>query len=78
MGDFQLIDLVSQRDAFRRHVTGWPVAEIVAWLASRGELAKRSVSGRDIYYFESAEGREAVFFFDDNEIVFVGDHATFT
>jgi ankyrin repeat protein len=75
--DFQLVDLVSQREAVRRHLMDWSVANIVAWLAERGELTKRSVSGRDVFYFRSTAGREAVFFFDGDEMVFVGDHMTF-
>jgi hypothetical protein len=75
--DFQLVDLVSQREAVRQHVKGWSVADIVAWLAAHGELTKRSVSGREVFYFQSAVGREAVFFFDSDKMVFVGDHTTF-
>ena len=77
MRDFQLVDLVSQREAVRQQVKGWSVVDILAWLAARGELTKRSVSGRDVFYFQSTVGREAVFFFESDEMVFVGDHTTF-
>ena len=78
MPNFQLIDLVSQREAVRQHLKGWPGDDIVEWIAARGELSQRIIQGRETYFFESAAGRRAVFFFDGNEMVFVGDHTTFT
>jgi hypothetical protein len=54
MSAFQLVDLVSQREAFRRHVRGWSVEDIVAWLAARGQLSKRTITGRETFFFESA------------------------
>jgi hypothetical protein len=75
--DFHLIDLVSQREAVRQHVMGWSVEDIVRWLAMRGKVSKRSISGQQIFFFESAIGRQAGFFFDNDEMVFIGDHTTF-
>jgi len=75
--DFQLIDLLSQREAVRHHLKDWPVDDIVKWIAARGKLSTRTILGRDTYFFESEIGRQAVFFFDGNEIVFLGDHTTF-
>ena len=77
MPNFQLIDLVSQREAVRQHLKGWPVDDIIEWIAARGELSQRIILGRETYFFESAVGRQAAFFFDGNEIVFLGDHTTF-
>jgi hypothetical protein len=34
--------------------------------------------GREHFFFESAVGLEAAFFFDGDQIVFIGDHTTFT
>ena len=75
--NFHLIDLVSQREAVRHHLKDWPVDDIVEWIAARGELSKSAILGRPTYFFESAVGRQAVFFFDGNEIVFLADHTTF-
>ena len=77
MTDFHLIDLISQREAVRQHLRGWSVEEIIAWLAARGRVDKRSISGRETFFFESAVGHQAAFFFDGNEMIFLGDHTTF-
>lgn len=71
------VDLISQREAVRQHVRGWSVENIVGWLAIRGKVSKRSISGQEIFFFESAVGRQAGFFFDNDEMVFLGDHTTF-
>lgn len=78
MSEFHIVDLVSQREAVRRHSRGWSADEVVAWLAARGRLCRRNIAGQDLFFFESAVGCEAVFFFDGDQIVFVGDHTTFT
>jgi len=78
MSEFHIVDLISQREAIRQHSRGWSADEVVAWLATRGRLHKRNIAGRDTFFFESAAGREAVFFFDGDQIVFVGEHTTFT
>jgi hypothetical protein len=74
MSEFHIVDLLSQREAVRKHSRGWSADEVVAWLATRGRLSKRNISGQDVFYFESAAGREAVFFFDGDQLVFVGEH----
>ena len=33
---------------------------------------KREIQGRDIFYFESSIGLYATFFFDGDELIFVG------
>jgi len=76
MSEFHIVDLISQREAVREHSRGWSAEEVVAWLATRGRLSKRAIAGQDVFYFESAAGREAVFFFDGDQLVFVGDHTT--
>lgn len=78
MSEFHIVDLISQREAVRQHSRGWSADEVTAWLATRGHLYKRNIAGRDTFFFASAVGREAVFFFDGDQIVFVGDHTTFT
>jgi hypothetical protein len=77
MSDFHIVDLIMQREAVRQHTRGWSSGEVVAWLASRGHLYRRNIVGRETYFFESGIGLEAAFFFDGDEIVFVGDHTTF-
>ena len=37
-----------------------------------------AIVGRQTYRFESVTKQEAAFFFDAGEIVFLGDHTTFT
>ena len=76
--NFRLIDLVSQREAVREQVKGWSRASVVDWLAVRGRLSSHIVQAREVFFFESAAGCRATFFFDGDEMVFVGDHSTFT
>ena len=75
--DFQLIDPVSQREAVREYLKDCSVDDVVEWIAARGELSKLAIQGRETYFFQSAAGRQAVFFIDGNEIVFVADHTTY-
>lgn len=77
MTDFQLIDLISQRAAVRQHLQDRSVDDILAWLAARGQLSRLTLSGREVFLFESAVGFQAVFFFSGNEMVFVVDNTTF-
>ena len=78
--DFHLIDLVSQSAAVQRLLAGKTDSEKLAWLAARGKLEPvvRTPDGRQTYHFESVTEQEAAFFFDAGELVFVGDHTTFT
>ena len=81
MACFQVIDLVSQRDAIRNHLMGKSEKEKLAWLSEKGgvlKLPKYEENLEQIYQFTSCLGRVALFFFDENEIIFVGDHHTFT
>jgi hypothetical protein len=78
--NFHLIDLRSQVGAVRRLLAGKTDTEKLAWLASRGtlDLGPMVPDGRQIYRFESVINREAAFFFDAGDLVFVGDHSTST
>lgn len=78
MDEFHLVDLVSQREAVRQHVRGWPRDRVLGWLAGRGSLQAFAISGRDHYSFESCVGLRATFFFDAEGLVFVADHYLFT
>jgi hypothetical protein len=78
VSDFHLVDLISQRDQVRAHLTGRSSDDIIRWLAARGQIATQRIGDREIFYFESSAGLQATFFFDKNVIVFVGDHTTFT
>ena len=44
MNDFQLVDLVSQREAVRDHLRGKSNEEILHWLAARGQLVRQGRS----------------------------------
>jgi hypothetical protein len=74
---FRVVDLVSQRAAVRDHVKGWSKVAIVEWLATQGTLRTQIISAREHFFFESTAGIQATFFFDGDELVFVGDHTTF-
>jgi len=78
--DFHLIDLVSQAAAVQRLLAGKTDSEKLAWLAARGKVEPvlMTPDGRQTYHFESVTKQEAAFFFDAGELVFVGDHTTFT
>jgi hypothetical protein len=75
---FVVIDLVSQAIAFERFAQGWTEEQILAYLSRQGKLIWLShLPGKKIYSFESRMGLVALFFFDDCQFVFLGDHTTF-
>jgi hypothetical protein len=78
--DLHLIDLVSQAGAVRKLLAGKTDTEKLAWLAMRGRLEPVVVTpdGKQTYHFTSVANREAAFFLDAGEFVFVGDHTTFS
>ena len=78
--NFHLIDLISQAGALQRLLAGKTDSEKLSWLAARGKLEPviMTPDGRQTYHFESVTKQEAAFFFDAGELVFVGDHTTFT
>lgn len=78
MSEFHLIDLMSQRDAVREQLKGRSPGEVIAWLRRHGGVSKRAVAGREVFDFVSSTARQATFFFDDGELVFLGDHTAFT
>ena len=75
--DFTLVDLIAQREAVRSHLRGRTEAAILEWLRARGRLSSFESAGRTFYEFESRAGCRAQFFFDSDELIFVGDHTTF-
>ena len=77
MKDFPIVDLYSQREAVRNHVSGWTQSEVLGWLANRGRLSTRQAAhGPAVFWFESSAGIESSFFFKDGDLVFLGDHST--
>lgn len=78
--EFHLIDLASQARAVERHLRGRPAADKLAWLRDRGEvtLIRKADARRfpDSYSFRSRLGLEVVFFFRDDQFVFIGDNTT--
>ena len=80
MACFQVIDLMSQRDAIKEHLKGKSENEKLSWLSSKGDvlkLPKNDENMKQVYQFTSGLGNVALFFFDENEIIFIGDHHTF-
>jgi hypothetical protein len=78
---FQLIDLVSQAGAVRKLLDGKTGSETLAWLSEHGQvdvLSNEYPDQKQSYRFTSRLGREAIFFFDVDGLVFVGDHTAFT
>ena len=73
---FQLIDLVSQAPAVRKLLAGNTDSEKLGWLSGHGKLdilTGKHPDEKQSYRFTSVLGREAVFFFDAGEFVFVSD-----
>jgi hypothetical protein len=82
-GSFALLDLISQGVAVQRFLKGVPAEQKLAWIGSHGRLHEIVFSThvperRPVYCFESRVGLEAKFFIDGDELVFIGDHTTFT
>jgi hypothetical protein len=78
---FQLIDLVSQARAVRKLLGGKTDSETLRWLSEHGQveaLPSEYPDQKQCYRFTSRLGQEAIFFFDAGDLVFVGDHTTFT
>ena len=78
---FQLLDLTSQAVAVQRLLRGRSVREKLDWIAAKGQLERVAVSLLNVpqtYRFVSTIGMECLFFIDGDELVFIGDHTTFT
>ncbi len=76
---FNLVDLISQRDAVRRQLAGKSREEIEEWFACRGRLERlrpqedqrrQKIQPNSYYFFESAAGIQATFFLDENNDLF--------
>lgn len=79
-GFFPVIDLVSQSRAVQGRLQGLPLNAKLAWLAAHGKLCI-GPSKEDLpqaYYFESNVGLFCCFFFQGDNIVFIGDNTMFT
>lgn len=77
---FQLIDLLSQAGAVRKLLAGNTDSEKLGWLSGHGKveiLARKYPDEKQSYRFTSVLGREAVFFFDAGDFVFVGNNTIF-
>lgn len=73
---FQLIDLVSQVDAVRKLLAGDTDSEKLGWLSGHGQLdilVQKEPDDKQSYRFTSVLGREAVFFFEGGDFVFIDD-----
>ena len=80
MACFQVIDLISQRDAIKEHLKDKSEKEKLAWLSTKGEVVKLTSkfnNSNQVYQFTSCLGSVALFFFAENELIFIGDHHTF-
>jgi hypothetical protein len=79
--DFHLLDLPSQATAVQRLLRGNTAEHKLEWLAVRGDLSRVAVTipnARPTYRFVSSIGMECLFFIDEDEFVFIGDHTTYT
>ena len=75
---FVIINLVSQAVAFSRFTQGWTEEQILAYLSRQGELEWLAhLPGKKVYQFKSGVGFQSSFFFDEGEMIFLGDHSTF-
>ena|ERR1035437_2127193 len=71
---FHLVDLVSQASAVRRLLSGMTNTEMLAWLSSKGQvdaIPSRYPDQKQAYHFTSVVNREAMFFFDGGDLVFL-------
>jgi outer membrane murein-binding lipoprotein Lpp len=78
---FAVLDLSSQGIAVQQRLAKLPEAEKVAWLGRHGSITaipKHRIDARQCYRFESVVGLECVFFIDGDDLVFIGDHTTYT
>jgi hypothetical protein len=80
MAEFHLIDLVSQAPEVEKRIKGLSIDEKVSWLASHGSLTRLTPrsTGRAHFAFTTRNGIQSVFFFEEDKIVCIGDHTTFT
>ena len=79
--DFHLVDLVSQATAVQSLLRGKSADEKIGWLSSHGSVIpvpKRSPDQHQSFRFESQTRVNCAFFLDGDELVFIGDHTTFT
>ncbi len=77
MDKFVIIDLISQRNAVRDYLGSLSKKKTITWLMEHGYVLKREILGQEVFYFESFLGLQARFFFNGDEIVFLGDHTAF-
>ena len=80
MSEFHLIDLVSQAREVQKRLSGLSLEEKLEWLASHGTMdrVESSLPERPVFRYETRTGIKCGFFFDGDELVFMGDHTTFT
>jgi hypothetical protein len=70
---FIMIDLRSQRAAFKDYVQDWTLSEILAWLTRYGRVETVSGAYHLMYVFSSASALYAGFWInDDGELVIPG------
>jgi hypothetical protein len=78
---FHVLDLASQASAVQAQLAGLSTEAKIQWLAARGSLElvpSRVSGGKDVYRFTSRLGFECAFFFDEDRLVFIGEHTTWT
>lgn len=74
---FRVFDLRTQAKAVQKLLEGKSKEEKIQWLSVRGSLIENPMSP-NTYEFESREGIRHLFFFEGDEMVFIGDHFTTT
>lgn len=76
--EFPIFDLVSQGWAVQQRLWGKAQIDKLEWMHSRGRLrALESPGKHQVFEFESCVGLGAVFYWDGDRFVFIGDHTTF-
>jgi len=77
---FRLVDLVSQAAAVQSLLRGKSIDEKLAWLTANGTLAPKPRAHpdeRQTYWYETPLGSTCAFFWEEDTLVFVGNHTTF-
>jgi hypothetical protein len=77
---FHLLDLPGQAAAVQELLRGRTAQKKLAWVAAHGDVSPVSItdpSARPTYRFVSSIGIECLFFFHEEEFVFIGENTTY-
>ena len=77
---FVVVDLISQASAIEKQLAGRSDVEIISWLECKGQiekLKKQLPQEKQLFRFNSYLGMEAIFFVNNGQFFFIGDHSVF-